>query len=718
MRPPSDGPDIFLEPARGFGYVAGMLPLQRLVSTELCGSVPGSWPSRRAARPRRRWLALGLVGAALGLGCGSAPEPTGVTALHVLPGGASGRPDSDFFALPFPSDLRLRPLQPALQSPASPTEAELQQGYDLKSFARPHGQPGRYVDVLDGQITGAGTSAAVYFRFDGPLDEKTLPTDAAASIATDASAYLIDITQGSPTYGQRAPVTIKFHREENSFIAANWLSLLPLPGLPLRQLTTYAAVLTPGVRAATGGPVQRDPDLERLLQSAQPTTEPYRSAWLRYAPLRAYLAQQPATQVVGATVFTTQNATAMMLKLRAAVYAKAAPPVAENLSYLRNHDGLCDVYQGTFVSPNFQVGDPPYWSQGGQIEVDAQGQPKITRSENLRFAVSVPSAEMPADGWPVVLYAHGTGGDYLTFMRETMDLRAAYIEHPEAPGAAAQPPVRMAMISIDQVLHGPRDPTGNNPELTFFNLNNLPAARDNVKQGAADDFQLVRLVESMNVDRAPLTGRPIRFNPKKIYFLGHSQGGLTGPLFLAAEPKVPAGVLSGAGAVLILSLLNKTEPNDIAALVESLLQEVPSPEHPMLNLLQAYFESSDPGNYGPLLFREPPKGSPPKSIFQTLGLVDHYTPVANIAAFALTLGVQPLEPRLYELDGLELTTQHWSTGPVHNNVAGGQATGALRQYVAPADDDGHFVIFDLWAARHAWTRFLASHSLTGTAVLQ
>jgi predicted esterase len=656
--------------------------------------------------------------ALLGLGCGTPPAPPGIMALHTLPGSAAARPDDDFFSLPFPSDLRLRAPASAPLTPAAPSEAELQAGYDLKEFPRPPGQPGRYVSLLDGQLPGAGTSAAVYFRFAGPLDEQTLPRDAAASIAVGASAYLVDITPSSPTYGQRAPASARFHREENRFIGPNWLSLLPLPGAPLRQLTTYAAIVTAGVRAQTGGAVQRHPDLELLLQSTQPTAEPHRTAWLRYAPLRAYLEQNSAEQVVAATVFTTQNATALMGKLRAAVYAKVAPPEPENLSYLRSHDGLCDIYQGTFASPNFQSGDPPYWAEGGQIELDAQGQPNPTRSEKLRFALSVPTAEMPAAGWPVVLYAHGTGGDYLTFVRETMDVRAAYIEHPEAPGSPPQPPVRMAMISIDQVLHGPRDPTGNNPDITFFNLNNLPAARDHVKQGAADDFQLLRLVEKMNIARAPQTGRPIRFDPSRIYFVGHSQGGLTGPLFLAAEPKVQAGVLSGAGAVLILSLLNKTAPQDIAALVESLLQETPSPEHPMLNLLQTYFESSDPGNYGPLLFREPPAGSPPKSIFQTLGVGDHYPPNPHIAAFALSLGVQPLEPRLYELAGLELTAQRWTTGPVQGNVAGGRATAALRQYIPPGDDDGHFVIFDLWAARHTWTRFLASKSLTGTAVIQ
>lgn len=64
--------------------------------------------------------------------------------------------------------------------------------------------------------------------------------------------------------------------------------------------------------------------------------------------------------------------------------------------------------------------------------------------------------------------------------------------------------------------------------------------------------------------------------------------------------------------MLILSLLNKTEPNNIAELVESLLQEPPVVDHPLLNMLQAFFESADPNNYGRQYFRELPKGMPAK----------------------------------------------------------------------------------------------------------
>ncbi|HNK44084.1 MAG TPA: hypothetical protein PKL17_04835 [Pseudomonadota bacterium] len=632
----------------------------------------------------------------------------GALALHVLPGLSSGTMN-DYFSLPFPNDLRLK-TQPAPTAPVG--ESELRSGYDLTQFPQPAGQPGKYVAFLNGKIPGAGPGAAIYFRFDAPLDTTTLPA-AERSTDDDSTAFVVDVTEGSPTYLKRTPILATFHREGNRYIGDNWVSLRPVPGLPLRERTTYIAVLTKGVHADAGGEIRPDIPLLAMMSVTQPMNEPYRSAWPRYAPLRNWIAATGLRDKVGAaTVFTTQDATSMMGKLRQAVYDQTAVPTPKAVTYLRSHDGMADLYTGTFASPNFQSGTPPYWSEGGGLDLDARGIPKVVRTENLRFALSIPNAEMPPDGWPVILYAHGTGGDYQTFIREQLDLRASLIEQ------AGRPPVRMAMIGIDQVLHGPRDPSSSNPEITFFNLQNLEAARENVKQGAVDDFQLLRLVEGMDIPKAPTTGRPIRFDKKRIYFMGHSQGGLTGPLFLAAEPKVPAGILSGAGSVLILSLLNKTEPNNIAELVESLLQEPPLVDHPLLNLLQAYFESSDPNNYGKLYFREPPKGMAPKSIFQSLGLWDHFTPVPNIAAFALAMGVTPVEPRLYDLPYLSLTDLRWKNGKVAGNVADGKATAVLKQYVAPPRDDGHFVIFDLWAARHDWSRFLASLAQGGLSVLE
>lgn len=663
--------------------------------------------SSHRARHRTGFLFWFGAGVQFLVGCGGGENPAGPGArvLHVLSDSAR---DTDFFALPFPSDLRLK-TRPSVAGPA--TEQQRNSGFDLSKWPRPGGQPGKYLAFLDGKVPGAGPGAAVYFRLDAPIDERSLPS-VSQSAEPSATAFLVDITVGSKTYGQRVPSIATFHAEGNRHILDNWLSIRPVPGLPLRENTQYAAVLLSDIQAQAGGGLSADPDFRALLSGEQPATEPHKGAWVLYAPLRNFLAQQGLTErVAGATVFTTQNATGLVPLLRKKVLEQAQPTL-EDLIHQRSHDGLTDIYTGSASFPNFQQGSPPYWSEGGGIELGPSGEPQVARTEKLRIAMSIPRAQMPTDGWPVILYAHGTGGNYLTFVREQLDLRAGLILR------AGQQPVRMAMVGIDQVLHGPRDPTGSNPEITFFNLQNLLAARDNVKQGAVDNFQLVRLVEKTNVAHAPNTGAPIRFDSKRIYFLGHSQGGLTGPLFVAAEPQVKAAVLSGAGSVLILSLLNKTAPVNIAELVGNLLQETPWPDHPLLNLLQAFFESSDPNNYGRLFFTEPLAEMPTKHIFQTLGLWDTFTPVPNIAAFALSMGVQPVEPKLYDLPYFALTGQSWTRGQVAQNVAHGSVTGVLKQYVAPPREDGHFVIFDLWAARHDWTRFLGSHVQTGVATLE
>jgi pimeloyl-ACP methyl ester carboxylesterase len=180
----------------------------------------------------------------------------------------------------------------------------------------------------------------------------------------------------------------------------------------------------------------------------------------------------------------------------------------------------------------------PYSSpaDGGDIVYADDGLPAIQRTEALRFSFTVPLGPMPAAGWPIVLYAHGTGGDYHTYLGDKTANRLAQ--------------QGLAVMSIDQVLHGPRNP-GGNPELNFFNFTNPLSARNNAIQGAADDFSLLRLALGFSYQRpaegSRLSYPEVRFDASKAYFFGHSQGGATGPPFLAYEPLIEGAVLSGAG---------------------------------------------------------------------------------------------------------------------------------------------------------------------------
>src|SRR6185503_4314156 len=143
-------------------------------------------------------------------------------------------------------------------------------------------------------------------------------------------------------------------------------------------------------------------------------------------------------------------------------------------------------------------------------------------------------------GWPIAICQHGTGSTYTSFVTDGT-----------ANELAKQ---GIATIATDQVLHGLRNP-GGNPELAFFNFTNIYAARDNSLQGAADGFSLMRLALALSFSDG---SRTISFDPARVYFFGHSQGGLTGPGFVAFEPSVSGAVLSGTGGLLYLALLNKT----------------------------------------------------------------------------------------------------------------------------------------------------------------
>ena len=86
-------------------------------------------------------------------------------------------------------------------------------------------------------------------------------------------------------------------------------------------------------------------------------------------------------------------------------------------------------------------------------------------------------------------------------------------------------------------------------------------------------------------------------------FFGHSQGGLNGPLFLAASDLARGGVLSGAGSMLAVALLEKTKPVDIATAVRVLLgladergRKELNVFHPAMTLAQSLVDAvgSDP----------------------------------------------------------------------------------------------------------------------------
>jgi len=597
----------------------------------------------------RRLLVLGVV---LGLSCGEPAEQT-VTAMFTLPDA-----ETPFFDLPWPNDLRR-------------TEAGT---IDVMAYPNP-----RSVDVYEDylvaitdRVTGYSVSAPAYLRFDGAIDESSLPQSPEESVADGATAFLFDVERG-----EKHPAVMHYWDPETTYWPGHTLAIRPVYGLVLRGGATYAAVVTRDLRAADGGGVGPSEDF-RDVRGGNGDAE----AVALYEP--AFLSLEAAgisrNQVASMAVFTTQDPTAELMRTRDWFVEQPAPEAnPDRWRFIGMEEDYLEV-EGAYESPTFQAGEIPYTSNGGDFQFDASGDPILQGTFDQRFSMRIPRTPMPADGYPIVLYAHGTGGNYQSYQGSMTNAltRAGY-----------------AVMGIDQLHHGERNPTGGGEEVLTFNFFNPMAFRDNARQAAMDVVAQARFVATQPVSQRTVNvDPPISFDADRIYFFGHSQGGLNGPLFLAIDDHAKGGVLSGAGGHLPIALVDKVEPLDIPGIVRLFLR-VSSPEaehlvyeHPVFALLQTWTDVADPTNYVQHIFDAPREGFAPKSLLQTEGLTDDFTPPRSQEALSTAARLPQLDPMLSEIESLSVAGVTPQTRPVTANVAGGMATGGVIQW-----DGGHFVAF-------------------------
>jgi predicted esterase len=609
---------------------------------------------------------------------GACADP--VTAVFAVPGVDA---DADFYALPFPNDLWRGGGK--LDLSRFPTNSLLIDTYRAAAE----------------ELDGFGLNQAVFARFDGALDPASLPAPGESQDEA-ASVYLVDVDPDSPDRGERVPVHVRFRAEATATLGPNHLVVRPFPGFGLAEGTTYAAVVTDRVRGAGGNALQAPSAFRAVLdRGADPALQDV------YEPLLAWLDEPGGDErgdVVSAAVFTTQHATDIAPAIRKGVFATPAP-VATNVQEFAN-TGDFRFLIGEYMAPNFQSGDVPYRdAPNGKIVVGPNGAAVVQRMEPMRFGLSVPVGPLPPNGWPIAIYQHGTGGDHVSFFDDGTALSLAR--------------QGVAVISTDQVLHGPRNP-GGDAEIDFFNVSNPYAMRDNSLQGAADAWSQMRLALGILIVDGT---SEIRFDPEKVFFFGHSQGGSTGPAFVALEPAVRGAVLSGTAGLLSLSLLYKTKPLDVPMLLQTFLRDDPIDEdNPSLALCQMWFERADGINYAPMMVRRPgraPDGAPlaPRNIFQTEGFTDTYTPNKAIEAMAVAIGGDLVQlPEQKDVEGLTaLRGRSVLSAPISKNVGG--VTAVLAQYKSAPGSDGHYVVFDIPAAQRQAAEFLGTLARTGTATV-
>ncbi len=642
-----------------------------------------------------------------GVSCES-PSAGKVRAFFEVPGATNPAPQTgDFFRLPFPNDVRIDGGKLNLDGFPTP-------GSDLLGFDPVQ----RYVDAIVASDKAWGTYPTAIFRFSGAINFDTFkPKSGGAPVSW------VDVTAGTPEYASSSGLYWFASGPRTKYVCDNWLGVRRPQGAPLVPGHTYAVWVTTDGKSEKNEAIERSTQLAALLGPSAPSDPVLAKAHTAYAPFRAYLSDKaidPAT-ILNATVITAGDVRTPIEKLASAIEGQGIPsvkswvkcdatakspcPQADGERACGAPDPAYDEYHALVSLPVFQKGTAPYVDSGGDLSLD-----KAVRSEDVCMGLTVPKGTMPATGWPVVVFAHGTGGSFRSHMRDEI---AGALSQAVTPSGS----VGFAVLGIDQVQHGPRrGASTESPNDLFFNFTNPAAARGNPLQGAADQIALARVVAALDVTATETGGADIKADPAKIVFYGHSQGATHGSLALPYADQFLASVLSGNGASLMHALLNKTAPVNIKAAVPFVLGDFDTSGglaggdmHPVLSLLQQWIDPADPLNTAIVIGRSPLPGKQAKHVFMTYGLGDHFSPGPTMAAFALAgrLDVVAHDASAATPEAIANLTE--KAAPLSGNfevTAGNFVTLGVRQYGPPSASDGHFVAFDVPAARDDIARFL------------
>ncbi len=614
-----------------------------------------------------------------------AGQATGATARYEL--GAA-----DWHATPFPTNTRVT------------ADGHV----DMTGFPTPReGDPPDlllgYLAYANAHLTGWSIQPTIYVQFDQPLDASVFGPPTAQP--TQDKLFLMDVTPESPEYGTLIPLTTQVSGETRSmYLVPNLLMAQPIWGRPLLPKTTYAFVVRRGLKDKAGKPLGRPTALAtvmdaRLVAKDVSKLDAPSAKWA--TALEPLFKAMDAGKVTGlpkdiaaAAVFTTGNPTDELQKMATWVRDQATTMPAFGFDRIDTKDPDYVLASAYYHAPNFQQGTCPYTTQGeGGFQLAADGSPTVQRTEDIRISLVLPKQPLVIGGKvPVVESAHGTGGDWLSDVDGGPYRIATFLAQQG-----------LAVVSIDQPMHGircaPVTLTADALDIDTFNFFNITAGLSGFRQSALDTVFLTRMLREGKLD-VPLgigpNGGAMAFATDVIGFIGHSQGGLSGALAAAVEPNIRAFVLSGAGAGLSLTVVERVYPVDFPKMLTGLLSlddgEL-SEFHPAISLVQAMADITDPLAYARSTWQRA-AGVRPPDVMLTAGLYDQDTPHLTAEALAASLGLDILAPSVHLDEALQLGQSQLVSGPVSGNhkVNGFDVTAILTQWGGKSDD--HFIIFD------------------------
>jgi hypothetical protein len=621
-----------------------------------------------------------------------------------------------FYAMPFPSDLRLSP-----------------EGYPVLT-GMPAGDTLSVTQITNGAQERPGWAAvgATYFVFDGPI----APRDRTDLIPADVTSpiLLLDVDPASPDRGTLYPA-IAATLPVDVWVPENMLSVGPYSGQVLPGDRKYAVVVQRALGDAGGAPLAVPDAIAAMASGEVPPGANGPAAAELLTPMWETLDMigVPRTEVAAATVFTVEDIPMRTFEMSELVLQQhdiTFDGLTLEPDGGADHERFCELF-ATIEMPQFNRGTPPF-DVDGSFDYDGMGAPVKQRDETVRIVFTIPKQEMPKGGWPLLHYIHGSGG----LSSQVVD-RGPVTE----PGGAWTPGLGpahvvaehgLAALGAGMPLNPERTPTAD--DIDYINIANPRSFAYVFRQGVFEQRLISEALDGFTIDPTVLqgcdgptlpAGEPAHyFNLDRIMMMGQSMGGqytnLTSPL----EPKVKAVVPSGAGGLWnkflgISPLFNDGVKQFTAGLLEISPDDV-NQLHPGVNLIELAWEPGEQIVYANRIAQRPLPGHDARHIYQPVAPGDEYFPSTLYDAMAISYGTQQAGMQVWDtmqpelaIFGLDGIAPYPVTGN-RTNEQGETVTAVVVQY--PADEylNAHYIFQQLDEVKYQYGCFLATFWQNGT----
>lgn len=530
------------------------------------------------------------------------------------------------------------------------------------------------------ELDGFSVNPRIAIRFSGPI---------ALGSVTGESAFVVPLW-ADPMPSPVGLVQLVWEPEGRTLHAR--------PARPLLQGRRYALVVTSGVKDENQRPLQPGRGAKIGSPSARPSSVEaqliHRLRELGIGP----------SDIVALGLFTTQSVTAGLEAMRALVDSRPARPLRFDLgpggarsAYLRGELEGVEFRRQIAAGPGTTLADPVKLPLAllppSEIRTVAFGRfhslsfltdgyiratptrsasPRPVGEEDVHVTVFLPEGSMPATGWPVAIFGHGFGNDrhlIPPLVAATMARHGLATVAINVVGHGGGPEGTLTVLQAGRepaVLPAggrgvDRDGDGRIGSTEGVGTDNrgplaVISSRDGLRQTVADLMQLVRAIRrGVDVDG---DGR-LDLDGDRIYYFGHSFGGIYGTLLMAIDPLLPVGVLNVPGGPLV-------EVARQAAVFRSLVVEQLRRRRPPLMNGEKDFSESIP------LFGEPPVSAPVPGALAIQAFFDRVewvSQAANPVAFAPYLREAPLRglsPKavLYQVAVGDLTVPNPTTASI------------------------------------------------------